>query len=89
MYQFVLGRTAAQGEVNNLVGLLPAAGQGAVIQGFLLSPEFQGNVIAELYNTLLHRVPSQGEINGWLSSGQSMFQLQQAFLQAGEFFNGP
>jgi hypothetical protein len=87
LYQLLLHRTASMAEVNVWLGALPN-GRTAVALGFLGSPEYRGDVVTDLYGTLLDRLtmPTASDVAGWVNSGLDMLAIEAAFASGPEYF---
>lgn len=89
VYADLLGRTAGTGEVAAGLG---AIGGGAVepwVLGLLVTTEYRSRLVAALYQSLLQRDPTPGELAGALGSLAVLTDEQlRAFLAGGlEYFN--
>jgi hypothetical protein len=72
--------------INNLMGNVMSIPQ--VIQGFLTSPEYFGDLVTYDYQTFLRRTGAPNEIAFWvgvLQGGSSSRQVQMGFLTSAEY----
>jgi uncharacterized protein YkwD len=91
MYQDLLGRTAAQSEINVWMQKM-ANGESAtqVALGFSTSPEREGERINATYQVVLGRKASAAEVNYWVNQfeqGASNENVAAGFLGSQEFYN--
>jgi hypothetical protein len=87
LYQLLLHRTASTAEVNVWLGALPN-GRAAVALGFLGSAEYRGDVVTQLYGTLLDRpmAPAAAEVAAWVNFGLDLLAMEAAFASSPEYF---
>jgi hypothetical protein len=85
LYQVLLGRTPAGGEVAYWLDRLPQLGAAGVAQGFLRSAEYRTNLTESCYNVLLHR-PSDAGRDYWVFSDLDGTSLRVGFEASAEFF---
>jgi hypothetical protein len=81
---------------------LSKVGKMAVVRGFVFSTEFRSAAVRSLYGdpslqplpwepflpNLLHRFtpPGQGEISGWVNTGQDLQLMEVGFAGSEEYF---
>jgi hypothetical protein len=103
LYSKLLGRMGSSADVAAWVQALHGAGRAAVINGFLSSAEYRGDVVQQLYgftlappvseaslfNPVLHRTaaPMPGEVSGWVNSPLDILAIETAMVGSGEFYS--
>ncbi len=94
LYQNMLGRTAAQGEIDyHVARLTGGATRGEVAAGFTESPEFVARVANDVYVTMMYvgmvrRSPEQGGFDFWvgfMDAGNPGLALIYGFLNSPEY----
>jgi hypothetical protein len=93
MYQDLLGRTAAQAEIDQWLQQM-AQGMSAndVAYGFTSSPEREGQRISNTYQVVLGRKASADEVNYWVNrfeQGATNEDVAAGFIGSPEFYNRP
>jgi hypothetical protein len=90
LYKDILHRNAAQSEVAVWdAALANGVSRDQIMQAFLQSTEYLGNVVRDDYNRYLGRSAGAAEIAGWvgaLRNGMTQEQIAAAFLQSSEYF---
>jgi hypothetical protein len=88
LYQDLLGRTGAPGELDGWAMQVPALGQGGVANAILHSSEALGRIVEGYYIEYLGRAAAASEIAGWvfhLQNGWSPEMVQAGFIDSREF----
>jgi hypothetical protein len=90
LYKDLLHRDAASSEIAGWASALAAgASRNQIVQAFLHSGEYLGNVVQNDYALYLGRGGNAAEIGGWvyaLQSGMSQEQVAAAFMASTEYF---
>jgi hypothetical protein len=86
LFQVALNRTPTGIEVTGFGFATAALGTGAVAGIIIASPEFRSNAVTTLYTSILHRMPSFGELVAWVNSGLSLSDIRVTFLSSAEAF---
>jgi hypothetical protein len=93
LYTDLLGRPPDAGLAGWVQLLVNGASRNSVIQGFLRSTEYLGDVVQLDYHLYLLRAGSTAEIQGWvnylLGSQASIGTVAQLILNSDEFFFNP
>lgn len=87
LFQQLLNRTPAAGEVAFWVGQLGSVSRTAVAQSFLTSAEFRTIQVTSFYSTILHRAtpPSAAEVAFWVNSTADLLSIRELFAASAEF----
>jgi hypothetical protein len=88
LYNGVLGRTGAPGELAAWVNALHSQGREFVVDRILHSAESNARVVDRLYIQLLKRAPGVSELAAWtgfLNAGNSTEQLEDAIVTSPEY----
>jgi hypothetical protein len=101
LYRQLLGREASPGEVNAWSAVLSSQGRAGVARDLVLSAEFRGDVVEQIYGftspppecvaslfaDLLHRpsAPPNTEINAWVNSSLDILTIEITIAGSGEF----
>jgi hypothetical protein len=91
LYEVLLSRTPSQGEVDTWTtamtgGLTPAQ----MISGFLVSPEYQADLVRGAYLNLLSRAPESGVTSIWVAAmqrGLTGEQFKEGLLASAEYYS--
>jgi streptogramin lyase len=86
LYSDLLHRAASPGEVQLWLGVLGSQGRQGVTQGILGSLEYRDDAVQDEYFRLLHRQPSQAEIDLWAHSTFNLGQIDALLQSSPEFF---
>jgi hypothetical protein len=93
LYNDVLGRAPDAGLAGWVQALASGASRASVIQAFLTSSEYLGDVVKSYYNFYFLRAGSSAEIQGWVNFLQgahaSLGEVAQLLLNSNEFFFNP
>src|SRR5262249_28869690 len=90
LYNEVLGRTGATGELDSWVQVLNTSGNAAVVNGILRSSEGLGRIVDSFYLRFLGRQSDANGRAGWinfLKNGGTIEQMTTAFTTAPEYIN--
>ena len=85
----LLNRKASTSDINFFVNLVSKVGRQSLAQMILTSAEYRGDQVTLYYGAaLLGRTvaPSQGEVNGWVTSGLDLTSIRIDFLASAEYF---
>ena len=82
----VLHRQQSTAEVANVLGLIPSVGISGVAAAYVDSAEFHSDAIQGLYNNLLHRSASSGELSAWVGSGRDLLSIETLIAGTSEFY---
>jgi hypothetical protein len=85
LYQTLMGRAPADGEVAYWLDQLPQLGAAGVAQGFLRSAEYRTYLAESYYDVLLHR-PSDAGRDFWVFSDLDATTMRVGFEATPEFF---
>ncbi len=86
VYRDLLGRNPASADQQSWVGILNAgASRSEFVDALVASPEFKARQITEAYQQLLHRAPTQPEINQQLNLGGQLETTRTMILGSNEY----
>lgn len=82
----LLNRQQSTAEISNVLSLLPSLGVAGVATSYVNSAEFHANAVQGLYNTLLHRSASSGELSAWTASGADLLTVATIISGTPEYY---
>ena len=86
LYQLLLGRTGAAGEVAGWVEVFSQQGQAGVALDLLDSLECRADLVEAYYYTLLHRPADTPALHAWAASGEDALTMRIGIEGSEEFF---
>ena len=94
VYNDFLGRPADAGGLAGWTNFLATNSYNQLEYAFAVGPEFAaraqnqiGREVVQLYQAILHRTPSQAEVNAWVATRQPVGALANIFLNGEESLN--
>jgi virginiamycin B lyase len=88
LYVLLLNRTPGAPEVQGWIAQLPTLGQAGLVNIFVNSAEYRGDIVRGYYSALLHRStpPGASEVNAWVVSNLDLERIRIGFETSLEFF---
>ncbi len=82
----LLGRLPANSEVSGFLPTPTGNNRDAIANVFLNAAEFRNREVSKLYNDILHRTASGGEVSSIAGTGLDIESIRVLFAASGEFF---